>query len=162
MPSPTALIALLVWPSVLHLPSFGHDPQAVAGWRLSVRADSFTGGHVCKLGRRGISFTRQALVLHLARNIDTSTAYYRVDDAAPRAARDDQAVLAELGFTLFADDLNNPSQGLVRIPEPIVLNARTVRVETAAFQRPTVFRIDGLAQALSAAHAAGCRDADFQ
>ena len=172
MPASLALVALLS----LHLPSlslpsvhlpFGHGrqpnaPQRFGDWTLSVRTDSFSTGHVCKLTRPHAEYQRQAVVFHLSPSTDTSAAVYRIVGGVPMTVQADQSELARLGFNLHDDNLDNPSGGLVRIPISRLVAAGDVRIETAAFSRSIKFNLGGLKPALEAAKAAGCRVEDFQ
>jgi hypothetical protein len=160
-PAALALISALA----VHMP-FGPGPDVkvtrLGEWTLRVRAEPFAGRQVCELRRGDIAYQRQALVFRLSTRIDTTTAIYRVDGGPPIQARDDEAVLAHLGFALHNDDLDNPSGGLVRIPEARLAGAGVVQIETADHPHPVKFKIAGLESALDAAHKAGCGAGDFR
>jgi hypothetical protein len=163
MPTHLALIALLVWPFPSHAAHTQPRVQTRFGaWTLNVRTDAFTGGHVCKLSQPKVDYLRQAVVLHLSPRTDTTGAVYRIDAGAPLLASVDDATIAGLGFALHNDDLANPSGGLVRVPASRLAGAKTIHVETGAFGRATLFKIDGLSAALAAAKAAGCGEGDFR
>jgi hypothetical protein len=161
MTNAPALFALLA----LHLPWTHGDARGeahrVAGWTVTAHVERFTGRMACQVTRPGVAYRRQALVFRLSPRIDTSAAVYRVDAGAPVWARTDEPELARLGFALHGDDLNNPSGGVVRVPQGRLAGARAVQIETAADHRPFKFVIAGLAEALDAAKRAGCGDADF-
>jgi hypothetical protein len=157
------MLAKLSLLALLGLPLFGRNPEVhdIGRWRLDAHRDAFTGQTLCTLtrggtGPGGIEYTHHALVLHLSPKTDTSAALYRLDQGPVYAVKTDQADLAKLGFPLHADDLDNPSAGLVRIPIARVVGARVVSVDYSVGRRVVVFKIDGLAAALDAAAAAGC------
>jgi hypothetical protein len=151
----------------LGLSGFGHSPsdgqtRHVNGWTVRADSDRFTGQMICHLSRGRVGYEKQALVLHLPSHIDTSNAVYRIDGGQPDWVRDDEMELARLGFALHDDNLNNPSGGLVRIPERRVGSASAVSIETVTNRRPITVNIDGFAPALEAASKAGCAPADFR
>ena len=148
----------LPWPHAAGPRTVSH----VAGWTLAARLDTFAGERSCTLSRGRVDYRRQALVFHLPARVDTAAALYRIDGAAPVAVRADEAELASLGFALHNDDLDNPSGGLVRIPAHRLAVAGEVQIEAAPGRRPVTFKIGGLSEALDAARAAGCGEADFR
>lgn len=157
-----ALIAMIALP----LP-WGHGTmktvrRRVAGWTLTVRKDSFSGRTLCRLSRGHAAYSRGALTLRLSARVNSAGAVYRVDGGPALRAEDDEMEIARLGFALHDDSLANPSGGLVRIPERRVLQARTVSIQAVPGRQPAVFRISGLAEALAAGQAAGCRTGDFE
>jgi hypothetical protein len=174
-----ALAAFLSLP----LPFFGHGPAkpahppkaaapaaryrnstkkyAVAGWTLVVRKDSFAESTACSLRRGKVEYGRSTLTFHLPAQINTFSAVYRIDGGPPLKAADDMVQMARLGFALHDDDMDNPSGGLVRIPEQRLLKANTVRIEAPPGRRPAPFKVLGLNHALDAARAAGCKPDDF-
>ena len=162
MSMPLALIAMLTLPIPWSHKPAPREVSHVAGWTLRVHAERFTGRLACQLSRPRIDYRRHALVFHLSARTDTAAAVYRIDNGPPLWSRDDDLDLARLGFALHSDDLDNPSGGLVRIPEQRIVAARTVSIEARADGSPARFKIDGFATALDAAHKAGCREGDFQ
>jgi hypothetical protein len=138
------------------------EVSRIAGWTLKVRLDRFTGRRTCLLSFWSrIDYERGALVFHLAPRIDTSAAAYRVNDGVVIEARDDLPDLARRGFLLEDDNLDNPSGGLVRIPEARLAGARSVRIEPGPNQRSFLFNIAGFPSARDRAHTAGCDGATF-
>jgi hypothetical protein len=161
MPASLILLALMAGPPRPAAAPVFVKTLPVAGWTLVVRLDSFSGRASCRLGRPGIGYGRHALTLRLPGRPDTAGAVYRIDDAAPTAARDDDMELARLGFALHADDLANPSGGVVRIPERRLADARVVAVRARPGKPFVEFRIDGLPAALDKARAEGCSEGSF-
>jgi hypothetical protein len=160
MPAPLALIFL----SVLPWPFGGSqgDVTHIGAWTLAVRRDPFAERVHCRLTRPKIEYQRQALTFHLSAHADTSDAVYRVDDGGPIRTRDDAFALARLGFALHADDLNNPSGGLVRVPQARLDVARAIRIEAGANAKPVKFDLQGFSAALDAAKKAGCAADSFE
>lgn len=136
--------------------------QHVAGWTLTIDTDAFTKVRRCHLTRPNVEFRRSALILHAPERIDTSRADYRIDDGPVISVASDQLALAALGFQLENEDLDNPSQGLVRVPAMRLWQPRRISVQPAP-GRPTVsFEVSGLVQALEAAADAGCPSEAFK
>jgi hypothetical protein len=152
--SPIILSLALAWP-FSHPADSHRQHQRIGDWTLTAVRYTFSDEITCELTARRARYERQAVVLRLPSKIDTSTAFYRVDGGAPRSVREDAFELAKQGFRLTADDLQNPSEGLVRIPAatpPI----RTIAVQTRLGGPVTTFKVYGLGAALYVAHAAGC------
>jgi hypothetical protein len=132
------------------------------GWVLSVHKHVFSGTTQCKLQKGRASYGRDAVVFDLGRRVDTADAIYRIDDGAPMRSRDDQMIIAERGFSLTSDSLDNPSAGLVRIPVERLQSAQVVRIEAQDNDHPMTFRISGLSAALVQSRGAGCDDQSFR
>ncbi len=156
MPFPLALIALLLASPHPARGVYADRVSRIGGWTLDIAGYPFAGGQGCRLYRRGIHYERSALVFHLPPRTDTAAAVYRIDGGPPRAARDDQAALARLGFLLENDALDNPSGGLVRVPEALLAGAAEIRIAAWPGARPVAFDLAGFAAARALADRAGC------
>jgi hypothetical protein len=159
------MLALIA--SVLLALPWSHDAvhaerRHIGRWTLRVLTDTFTSGNQCRLFGHSADVQRGALVLRLARDVDTSGAIYRIDGGPPIAGRADQMELARMGLAIHADDLANPSGGLVRIPMRRVRDAHIVAVQVRAFGPVIQFEIDGLGAALDAAYKSGCTPESFK
>ena len=130
--------------------------QHVAGWTLRIDTDVFSGQPKCRLYRNNIEYQRQALVFRFPRDVDTSTAIYRIDGGAPNWAQSDMVELVSLGFALHYDDLTNSSGGYLRIPLRKIRLAHRIRVEVSTLHPPTTFDIGGVDQAVATARGLGC------
>jgi len=163
MPSRAVLILLLAMPSVgsLESPPPQHVTHAGA-WRLSTQYDRFADRTACSLQAPHAHYERHAVVFSFSGRTDTSAAVYRVDDGPPMTASDDEMELARLGFAVHQDDLNNPSGGLVRIPQSKLGGARTVSIQPRPRGPATKFDVEGLGDALAAAAKAGCVAESFR
>jgi hypothetical protein len=151
----TLIVALVFPPWAKERPILSSRVH-VAGWTLYRYQDRFSERVVCRLSRDGVTYERHAIVLHFPAQTDTSEAVYRIDGGPPIAAVTDAMELASSGFQLRDDDLRNPSQGLLRIPERRLAGAQLVNVETSPAFAIATFKLDGLGPALAAARAAGC------
>jgi hypothetical protein len=138
-----------------------HHHSRIGRWRLEVTTDGFAQRTRCALRSGPIVYHRGALVFQLPHAIDTTAAVYRIDDGPPVDQRRNAMRLAELGFSLHDDQLDNPSGGLVRIPEDEVGAGRKVRIASGAFRAPLSYSIEGFAVAREAARQAGCGPEDF-
>ena len=154
MPTRLTFAAMLFLPW-LHGPTT--DTRArIDQWSLDVRKDTFSGRIACELSSPRINYQRQSLVIHFPANIDTDDAVYRIDNGPPIQARSDLLELARLGFSVEAGGLDNPSEGLVRVPVERLDGALVIAVQPRPNARPSLFKIAGLAEALAKAEAAGC------
>ena len=157
MPSHLLLIALLMLPTHARHVGAASETHRFAAWTLRVHADGFTGHLGCRLSKPHAEYTRGALVIHLSPHADTSGAVYRIDNGAPLLARADDMELAGVGFALNDDDLRNPSGGVVRNSGTASSSrSHDIQIQVAANGRLTTIKLDGLADALAAARAAGC------
>jgi hypothetical protein len=154
----TLALAMMI-PLAAHAAGTRPQSRRLGAWAMVVRNDPFSGYRACRLGSGPVDYRRQALVFHLSHRTDTSGAVYRIDDGPPIWARSDAATLAHLGFALHADDLANPSGGLVRIPAARLAGAKQVRIEAKG--RVHAFRIAGFEAALAAARSLGCTEEAF-
>ncbi|MGH7023680.1 MAG: hypothetical protein ACREEB_08830 [Caulobacteraceae bacterium] len=154
-----AMVMLLVLPHLGRTRVVHTRQTRLGAWSLRVRTDTFASDVSCRLFRRHIDYLRGVVVFHLPRRANTFGAVYRIDGGPPRAASADAPDLAKMGFSIYADDLANPSGGLVRIPEGRLASASNVAIEVKGVV--TKFNISGLGPALQAANKAGCGSEAF-
>jgi hypothetical protein len=154
-----SLVALLLLPW-LHGDA-RHIKATFGDWTLNVQRDAFGARTACKLSSRNVNYQRQSLVIHFAKNIDTTSAAYRIDGGAPIWARWDQMEAARLGFAIESGGLENPSGGLVIIPVARLNGAHLLAVRARPTDQPRLIKIDGLAVALDKAAAMGCAPAAY-
>ncbi len=158
------LISLLIWLPVGHHAKMDRVVAAnppptharIGRWRLTVRRDTFAGRATCRLSRGPLSYERRTLVLTLSPKLDTSLAVYRVDWGAPTPVAADRGAIASLGFSIWQDNLSNPSGGLVRVPYARLAAAHAIEVEPRPGAPVWRFSLDGLSGAVAAANRAGC------
>jgi hypothetical protein len=154
-------LVLALFPSLgLHRDQTSRQIHSGA-WTLHIQTDRFAGRSRCQLVRSKVEYDRQAIIIHLSEHTDTSGAVYRVDGGPPITVASDAMELAHLGFNLHNDDLANPSEGLVIIPEHRVQGASAITVESRSYARSIKFKVDGLDKALTAARSLGCEPPDF-
>jgi len=161
MPLRLALIPILFFSSPGREVGSRTLDHRVGAWTVRVSVDRFSDQVTCRLFARGVDYRRGALVFHLSRRTDTSAAVYRVDGGAPIAARSEVMDMARAGFAVYRDDLDNPSGGLVRIPERRVMEARSVQIRPGSHGAAATFKVEGFSAALGAARAAGCGPGSF-
>ena len=135
--------------------------RQIGSWTLAVRTVGFTGRLQCRLHTRAVDYRRRALVFRFPGRTDTLGAVYRIDGGRPVWAASDTPDLAMRGFAIYEDDLDNPSGGLVRIPEERILGSREVSIQVRAGVAPVRFSVAGFGAALEAARKAGCSAGDF-
>lgn len=134
------------------------------GWKLAIQHDPFTGQVRCSLRSRGahMVYQRGAIGFHIAQKASTTSAWYRVDDAAPARWQDDYPALIAAGVSMDGPALDNPTAGTVWLPLAKVEHADTVRIRVGTRGRCHAFHIRGLAAMRDAANRLGCgSDASF-
>jgi hypothetical protein len=134
---------------------------AVGDWTAKVRADRFTGEVTCSLAGRGMSFHRDTLVFHLGRSVDSAQAFFRIDGGPARSVREPWVENETHGFFLDSGPIDNPSGGRVALPLSMVKDAKQILIRASIKHTPRTFDVSRLGEALSAAKAAGCKDASF-
>ena len=130
-------------------------------WTARVRTDRFTGEIACSLRGPGMSFHRDTVVFELGRHVDTSQAFFRLDAGPARSVREPRLQNETHGFFLDSGPVDNPSGGRVALPYSLVQSAKSVLVRANPRRDPRAFDVSGLADALAAAKAAGCKDESF-
>ncbi|HEY2660105.1 MAG TPA: hypothetical protein VGI79_10310 [Caulobacteraceae bacterium] len=139
----------------------------VEGWTYEVRTDAFTGGKTCKLYARDpksrvrMTYVSGAVAFQFAHSLDTRSAVYRVDGGAARASRDDVTALAVKHVVTPDPLLNQSAQGLVFIPDDILLGAHEVSIRPSPYVSPKTVGLGGLQQAVAAVQAQGCAPTSF-
>jgi hypothetical protein len=148
------------------LGSRGDDQVAVrsvrtGAWVAKVRTDRFTGEVSCSLRGPDMSFHRDTVVFELGRHVDSAQAFFRIDGGAARSVREPRLQNETHGFFLDSGPVDNPSGGRVALPYSLVQGAKAVLVRANPRREPHAFDVSGLADALAAAKAAGCKDESF-
>jgi hypothetical protein len=128
----------------------------VAGWRLEVRGDRFTGQTTCALRRDDIVYDHGVVTFALGHRVDTANATYRLDDGPVRRAGDVAVEAAGLGARFDSQNLDNPSNGEVRIPAKDLGDARKIYIRANTKMTHRIFDLAGLPRALEAAKARNC------
>lgn len=133
----------------------------VGEWKAEISTDRFTGEVSCALTARRMSFHRDTLVFHLGRDVDTSEAFFRVDNGPVRSVREPRLLNETHGFFLDSGPIDNPSGGKVALPLSVVKGAKQIYIRASPRHEPRAFDVSGLGDALAAAKAAGCKDESF-
>jgi hypothetical protein len=130
-------------------------------WTAQVQTDRFTGEISCRLRGPRMSFHRDTVVFELGRHVDTAQAFFRLDAGPARSVREPRLQNETHGFFLDSGPVDNPSGGRVALPYSLVQSAKSVLVRANPRRDPRAFDVSGLADALAAAKAAGCKDESF-
>jgi hypothetical protein len=161
------LAVTLALTSVLH-PFQHHRPQVTqhryvtGGWLLTVGADRFTDALTCSLKTRTMHYRNRTLIFRLRHGIDTTHAFYKIDDgpAAPvsKAFHD----VETHGFFPRRGWVDDPAGGEVALPVSYLRDADRVWIRASTTMTPAVFRVNRLDDALDEARAQGCTEASFK
>jgi hypothetical protein len=161
------LAAALALTSVLS-PHHSHQGQVTryhyvtGGWSLTVDHDRFTDALTCSLKTRTMYYRNRTLIFHLKNGLETTHAFYRLDDrpAAPvsKAFHD----VETLGFFPRRGWVDNPAGGDVALPVSYLRDTGQVAIRASTRMAPTVFKVNRLDDALGNARAQGCTEAAFQ
>jgi hypothetical protein len=133
----------------------------VGDWKAEVSTDRFTGEVSCALTAHRVSFHRDTLVFHLGRDVDTSEAFFRIDNGPVRSVREPRLLNETHGFFLDSGPIDNPSGGKVALPLSVVKEARQVYIRASPRHAPRMFDVSRFSDALAAAKGAGCKDESF-
>lgn len=139
-----------------------HRPYALAGWRIGVDRDTFTGAVSCTLKARNVSFRSDTLIFHLRPGLETTHAVFRVDGGAARpvsvAFHEDEAhgIFPQKGF------IDDPAGGDVALPASYLRSARRIWIRPSPTSWPRYFVVYRFSEALARAKAAGCPAGAFR
>jgi hypothetical protein len=136
------------------------------GWIMMIQNDGFSGEVRCHLyspstlfqGR--ITYAQKTLGFEFDEDIDTLRSWYRIDSQGPRRWQDSFPDLASRRVPLEGKSLENPTGGVVLIPEEDVLEARQIWIRTHKNKSPKRFKLKGFKTALAAAQRNGCTSED--
>jgi len=124
----------------------------VRHWRIEVVHDGFLGATTCHVTKQGMAVDRNALVLRLGSRVDTSHAYFRIDDGVPVAAYS-----ATSPWSSASANLGNPSDGAIEVPLSL-LQGPNKKIAVRADRRAPVrnFDISDIYEALAMAKKLSC------
>jgi hypothetical protein len=125
-------------------------------WSLELAADRFTGTIACRLRVSKAVFDEKAATFEFGHSVDTSDAFYRIEDGPVLAWRSLIPSLVAQGVKVQNDDLANPSGGRVPIPLKLLSDARSVEIRPDVHHRPKLFKLNGLQSAIERANERGC------
>lgn len=158
------MIAAMALSSFFYQP---HPPQLterlyrLAGWRIAVAHDKFTGHVSCSLSAKHVRFKSDALIFHVGPGVETTHAVFRIDGGPARpvsqAFRDDEA----RGFFPRRGWIDDPAGGDVALPAAYLKGATRLWIRATPATYPQYYNVSRFADALAEAKAAGCPDAAF-
>lgn len=158
------MLASSLWP-------FGHHGQTdtnrylIPAWHVETVHDRFTHRTECRVfqgSRRRplVSYARGTLAFAFPRSRNTLTADFRVDNGSVRPWTTVYPALVEAGATLANTSMTNPTQGYVILPLAVLKDATTVTIRSRPRDRPLIFSVGGLGDAVASAKRLGC-DPDY-
>lgn len=129
---------------------------------MTVITDTFTHQVRCTLENHNgsnpeITAVPGALAFRVGRALDTSDAWYKIDDQPARPWRDLRAQLIATGAFAEAERLDNLSGGLVQIPLEELKTANTVTISQYKGTHLHVFALAGTKELFYAARSFQCR-----
>jgi hypothetical protein len=158
------VIAAMALTSYFYQP---HPPQSterlyqLAGWRIAVAHDKFTGQVSCSLSARHVRFKSDTLIFHIRPGVETTHAVFRIDGGAPRPVstvfREDEAH----GFFPQRGFIDDPAGGDVALPADEFKGVRRLWIRASPADLPSYFNVRRFDDALAGAKAAGCSDQAF-
>jgi hypothetical protein len=160
------VIAAVTLVSLLHPgprtpPQVTHRLYGLAGWRISVNHDTFTGAVSCSLTAKQVHFKSDTLIFHIGPGVEATHAVFRLDGGAPRAVstvfREDEAH----GFFPQRGWIDNPAGGDVALPANQLKGVKRLWIRASTSYVPQYFNISRFDDALAGAKAAGCPDNAF-
>ena len=158
------LLAALALTSVLH----HHQPQVTrhryvtGGWLLTVGQDHFTDALTCSLKTRTMHYRNETLIFHLKRGLETTHAFYKVDDGPAAPVSNAFHEVETHGFFPRRGWVDDPAGGDVALPVSYLRDADRVWIRASTKMAPTVFKVNRLDDALDHARAEGCTEASFK
>lgn len=158
-----AIAALALLGLIHHGAAERRDAQVqrahIDGWRLEIRHDRFTDQASCTLKKDHIVYERGVVTFSLGHQVDTANATYRLDDGPVRRVGDVAVEAAGLGARFTSQNLENPSDGEVRIPARELGEAHVIYIRANTRLTHRIFDLTGLADAVDAAQTKGCETA---
>ena len=127
------LAATLALASVLH-PGRPHPPQVrqhsyvTGGWHMKVGHDVFTDAIVCTLKTNRMHYRNETLIFRLKPGIDTTHAFFKVDDDAARPVSEAFHEVETHGFFPRRGWVDDPAGGEVALPAAYVRDATRVLI----------------------------------
>lgn len=128
-------------------------------WQLKVVRDTFTDKTDCQLRTRDglIRFQPGAIGFLFPHRRDTLAAWYRIGDGAPVRWQDRYATLVAAGVHVVGPGLDDPTSGIVWIPQTELASARSVSIRLGAKDRPRSFMLEPITSSIADAETRGCR-----
>jgi hypothetical protein len=160
------LAVALALTSVLH--SGPHPPQVkqhhyvTGGWRITVGHDVFTDAIVCTLKTSRMRYRNETLIFHLKRGLETTHAFYKLDDGPAHPVSDAFHAVEAHGFFPRRGWVDDPAGGDVALPAADVRDAARIWIRASPTTRPSYFKINRFGDALDRARSEGCTEGSFK
>ncbi len=161
------LAAALALTSVLH-PGQPHPAQVkthhyvTGGWKITVGHDVFTDAIVCSVKTSRMHYRNETVILHIKSGIDTTHAFFKVDDDPARPVSDAFHEVELHGFFPRRGWVDDPVGGDVALPAAYLRDANRVAIRASEKSRPTMFKVSRFGDALDRAKSEGCSEASFK
>ncbi len=128
---------------------------------LTVGHDRFTDALTCSLKTPTMHYRDETVIFHLKRGLDTTHAFYKVDDGPAAPVSNAFHEVETHGFFPRRGWVDDEAGGDVALPVSYLRDADRVWIRASTKMAPTVFKVNRLEDALDRAHAEGCTEASF-
>lgn len=134
------------------------DRYGIDGWIVTLRHDGFTGLVACTMHSSDGRMVYQpgAIGLRFGHRRDTLEAWYRFDAGPALRWRDRYPALITAGVAIDGPGLDNPTGGIVWLPEADVARVAEVTIRPTRKARLRTFHLGGFAPLRDAARRLGC------
>ncbi len=159
------LVAALALTTLLGHPHPAQVKQhryTVGAWRMTVGHDLFTDAIRCTLQTRTMHYRNETLIFHLRAGLETTHAYFKIDDGDAHPVSDAFHQVEAHGFFPRRGWLDDRAGGDVALPASYVHDARRVWIRASPRQRPNVFKVSRFDDALDQARSNGCTEESFK
>lgn len=131
---------------------------ALGRWRVDIKQDAFSRTIQCRLYSRRdhVDYKPGALGFQFRHNLDTTNAWFRIDNGPPVRWQERLPQLLQAGVTLDGPSLSNPTGGTVWLPLTEVMHSRFVDIRPNDRHRPKRFVLGTFTGLLEAARSSGC------
>jgi hypothetical protein len=149
-------------PIQLHRPQVSQHRYKAGGWLLTVGHDRFTDALTCSLKTRTMHYRNETVIFHLKNGLETTHAFYRVDDGPAAPVSGAFHAVEMHGFFPRRGWVDDPAGGDVVLPVSYLRDADRVWIRASTKMAPTAFKVNRLDEALDRARAEGCTEASFK
>lgn len=131
-------------------------------WRMTIQTDGFTGEVRCRLikmktlteGR--ITYAQKTFGFELGEDVNTLNAWYSIDNRPAKRWQSLYPALTANRVPLEGAGLENPTGGVVLLPEAEIGDGHVVTIRADEKSQPREFKLKGFESALAAARYNGC------
>lgn len=134
------------------------NSTTMGDWRLDIAHNRFSDELVCRLRARDghAIYLAHAVGFRFKHGWDVANAVYRLDDGAPRQARDDLPELIVQGTPVDRGGMDNANGGIVWVPFARLAESDSIAIEARPDRAARVFHFRGLIGLHEIAVARGC------